>query len=100
MKIFLYFLHPLHPNPHFWPSQVVVLIGASASGVDIAREVSHVAKEVHLCSRGWTPEDIKSSDVEEGIFKHPMVTRAYSNGLVEFGDGAKVRTDIILHCTG
>ncbi|CAI5499283.1 unnamed protein product [Closterium sp. Naga37s-1] len=33
--------------------KVVVVVGAEASGQDIAREVAAVAREVHICARGW-----------------------------------------------
>lgn len=31
--------------------QSVVVVGLGASGIDIAREISHVAKEVHISAR-------------------------------------------------
>jgi len=31
--------------------QSVVVVGLGASGIDIAREISHVAKEVHIAAR-------------------------------------------------
>jgi hypothetical protein len=31
--------------------QSVVVVGLRASGIDIAREISHVAKEVHIAAR-------------------------------------------------
>ena len=31
--------------------QSVVIVGLGASGIDIAREISHVAKEVHFAAR-------------------------------------------------
>ncbi|XP_052169766.1 flavin-containing monooxygenase FMO GS-OX-like 2 isoform X6 [Oryza glaberrima] len=38
-------------TPEPFQDQIVVVVGLGASGVDIAREISNVAKEVHIASR-------------------------------------------------
>jgi aliphatic glucosinolate S-oxygenase len=43
----------------------VIIIGSSASGVDISRDVALVAKEVHIASRstsGTTPSKVPGYD--------------------------------------
>jgi len=53
--------------------QVVVLIGSSASAVDISRDIAGVAKEVHVAAR--SVEDEKSGDQSgyDNMWLHPMV---------------------------
>ncbi|CAI5962961.1 unnamed protein product [Closterium sp. NIES-65] len=107
-------------SPHPTPWQVVVVVGAEASGQDIAREVAAVAREVHICARGWRSSPAAAAAVagagagaatgaiETGYFEdlkgrvqqHPMIKQANADGTVEFEDGFTCHADVIMHCTG
>eukprot|EP01018_Ginkgo_biloba_P037373 Gb_30033 [translate_table: standard] len=94
-------------NTHFHfmflePSEVVIVIGNSASGQDISRELARVAKEVHLSARSTCPEVnmMKSATGYSKIWLHSMIDSAYEDGRVTFQDGASVFADTIIHCTG
>lgn len=88
-----------HPEP--FKDMVVVVVGAASSGDDIAREVAACAREVHLCAR-WTPATMPAGPMNRraNLWPHPLIVRAHESGGVEFGDGATVRADVIIHCTG
>ncbi|KAJ0448008.1 putative flavin monooxygenase, FAD/NAD(P)-binding domain superfamily [Helianthus annuus] len=79
--------------------KVVVVIGSGPSANDISREISTIAKEVHLSSRS---SDIKVSRLEghKNIWQHTKIKRVFDDGKVEFQDGDSVVADLILHCTG
>ncbi|XP_038982496.1 flavin-containing monooxygenase FMO GS-OX5-like isoform X1 [Phoenix dactylifera] len=79
--------------------QIVVIIGMGASACDISKEISKVAKEVHLASR--------STDIEAGkldghinIWQHSMVDSVHEDGKVDFVDGSSLIADAIIYCTG
>lgn len=52
--------------------QVVVVVGLGASGVDIAREISHVAKEVHIASR-HDEHRLGKIDIYRNVWMHTEV---------------------------
>lgn len=58
----------------------MVLIGASASAVDISRDLSRFAKEVHVVSRSedplGTPRKVPGYD---NMWIHPMVSDSFNN---------------------
>ncbi|KAG5538621.1 hypothetical protein RHGRI_019251 [Rhododendron griersonianum] len=60
----------------------VVIIGSGPSASDISIEIACVAKQVHLSSRS------------------PNIYHVYKDGTIEFQDGSRVYTDVIIHCTG
>lgn len=79
--------------------QVVVVIGAGPSALDIGQEIAKVAKEVHLSSR--SPEvEVSKLELFNNVWQHSKINYCYENGEVAFEDGACVAADIILHCTG
>ncbi|XP_039167718.1 flavin-containing monooxygenase FMO GS-OX-like 2 isoform X2 [Eucalyptus grandis] len=51
--------------PEPYKDKIVVIIGNGPSGIDIAKDILHVAKEVHLASRETTKLEIL-----EGLFQH------------------------------
>ena len=53
--------------------QVVVLIGSSASAVDISRDVAGVAKEVHVAARSVADETSGEQSGYYNMWLHPMV---------------------------
>eukprot|EP00250_Pteridium_aquilinum_P006132 c16108_g1_i2 orf=97-1701(-) len=89
-------------EPHPFVDQIVVVIGNSSSGSDIAREIAAVAKEVHLVGRTWDScvDMEKPVGSLQNLLLHPMVQSAHENGKLIFEDGASVAADVILYCTG
>ncbi|WOH12169.1 hypothetical protein DCAR_0831668 [Daucus carota subsp. sativus] len=85
------------PDPY--RNQVVIMIGSAASAVDISRDVSTVAKEVHIASRSYNNGASKLPG-HNNIWLHPMIESVREEGSVTFQDGSEVRASIILHCTG
>ncbi|KAF5207774.1 Flavin-containing monooxygenase fmo gs-ox-like [Thalictrum thalictroides] len=82
-------------------NKVVVLIGSSASAVDISREIARVAKEVHISSRSVTNKFLTTNHFHfDYLWLHSMVKSAHEDGSVVFEDGSSVTADFILHCTG
>ncbi|WOH10421.1 hypothetical protein DCAR_0729890 [Daucus carota subsp. sativus] len=88
--------------PEPFRDEVVVVVGNSFSGQDIAMELLQVAKEVHLSS--------KSLDICEGLSKviskhdslhlHPEIDSLHEDGRVVFVDGSCLTADTIIYCTG
>uniref|UniRef100_A0ACD5WIL9 Uncharacterized protein n=1 Tax=Avena sativa TaxID=4498 RepID=A0ACD5WIL9_AVESA len=86
------------PDP--FQGQVVVIIGYHPSGMDISRDIAGVAKEVHVAIRSEPPCEMQSTTAHANLWLHSMVERAEKDGSVVFQDGSRVKTDVILHCTG
>ncbi|CAK9148015.1 unnamed protein product [Ilex paraguariensis] len=88
--------------PEPFRNEVVIVIGNSMSGQDIAIELVDVAKEIHLSA--------KSLDISEGLSKviskydnlhlHPLVESLQEDGRVIFIDGSCITADTIIYCTG
>ncbi|XP_052169762.1 flavin-containing monooxygenase FMO GS-OX-like 2 isoform X2 [Oryza glaberrima] len=75
-------------TPEPFQDQIVVVVGLGASGVDIAREISNVAKEVHIASR-YTEDRLGKVDCIQ------------DDGQVRFSEGsASIAADTFLYCTG
>lgn len=55
--------------------QVVILIGSSASAVDISRDIAGVAKEVHVASRSVADETYMKQPGYDNMWHHSMVKR-------------------------
>ena len=53
--------------------QVVIVIGSSASGVDICRDIAKVAKEVHVSSRSTSLETYEKLPGYDNLWLHPTV---------------------------
>lgn len=86
--------------PEPFRNQVVVIIGSSASAVDISREIASVAKEVHIASWSTSIEEGENLPGYNNIWLRPMVESANEDGSISFPHGFKIFVDIILHCTG
>ncbi|KAI9115231.1 hypothetical protein K1719_013550 [Acacia pycnantha] len=87
------------PDP--FEGQVVVIIGLGPSGFDISKDISKVAKEVHIAVR-MNPmfmNLVKLQDFQN-IKHHSAIKCVYEDGLVAFEDGSSVYADAIIHCTG
>ncbi|XP_004298656.1 PREDICTED: flavin-containing monooxygenase FMO GS-OX-like 3-like [Fragaria vesca subsp. vesca] len=87
-------------TPEPYRDQVVILIGSSASAVDISRDMVGVAKEVHIASRSLPDETFEKMSGYDNMWLHSMVKSINEDGVAVFPDGSAVRADIILHCTG
>lgn len=87
-------------TPEPFQDQVVVLIGSSASAVDISRDVATVAKEVHIAARSVEEDKLGQMPGHENMWLHSMIDSVHEDGTVVFQDGIAVRVDFIIHCTG
>lgn len=57
--------------------QVIILIGSSASAVDICRDLAGVAKEVHLVSRSVADETYERLPGFDNMWLHSMVKSTF-----------------------
>ncbi|XP_044487618.1 flavin-containing monooxygenase FMO GS-OX-like 4 isoform X2 [Mangifera indica] len=87
-------------TPEPFRDQVIVLIGSSASAVDICRDIAGVAKEVHVASRSVADETYEKQPGYDNMWRHSMIESAHEDGTVVFRNGNMVLADVILHCTG
>ncbi|CAM9225821.1 unnamed protein product [Phaeothamnion confervicola] len=84
--------------PEPFRGQRVLCIGARASGTDLAREISEVAKEVRVCDTSVT--ETTRGGAGHNIWRHPAIT-AFSGGTaVSFADGSAADVDAVVLCTG
>ncbi|KAJ4754209.1 Flavin-containing monooxygenase [Rhynchospora pubera] len=86
--------------PEPFVNQAVIVIGSSASAVDISRDVARLAKEVHIASRSVTGRVPAKVPSYENMWFHSTIERADRDGSVVFHDGSLVYADVIIHCTG
>ncbi|CAL9246476.1 unnamed protein product, partial [Arabidopsis halleri] len=86
--------------PDQFKDQVVIVIGSSASGVDICRDIAKVAKEVHVSSRSTSPETYEKLPGYDNLWLHSTIEIAREDGSVVFENGKTVFADTIMHCTG
>ncbi|KAL0913059.1 hypothetical protein M5K25_016490 [Dendrobium thyrsiflorum] len=86
------------PQPFL--GQVVVVIGGSASAVDISRDIAGFAKEVHVASRSYCVENPMKQPGYDNLWLHSMIESTNSDGTVVFQDGSSAHVDVIMHCTG
>ncbi|TVU31760.1 hypothetical protein EJB05_23460, partial [Eragrostis curvula] len=87
-------------EPEPFLDQVVIIIGASASAVDISRDVASVAKEVHVADRSAPASTCEKQPGYDNLWLHSMIDRAQQDGSVVFRDGSSIKADVIMHCTG
>ncbi|KAF8020448.1 hypothetical protein BT93_G0996 [Corymbia citriodora subsp. variegata] len=81
--------------PEPYKDKIVVIIGNGPSGIDIAKDVLHAAKEVHLASRETTTFKIHGR-----LFQHSPIDHAEEDGKIVFQDGSSIYADAIIHCSG
>ncbi|XP_040384866.1 flavin-containing monooxygenase FMO GS-OX-like 8 [Oryza brachyantha] len=91
--------------PDSFHGEVVVIVGCSISGKDIALELRRVAKEVHLSAK--SPEEAMASPAmskmlarHDNLHLRPQITRLCEDGTVVFADGSRVVADAVVYCTG
>ncbi|OAY78671.1 Flavin-containing monooxygenase FMO GS-OX-like 4, partial [Ananas comosus] len=86
--------------PEPFVDQVVVIIGSSASAVDISRDIARFAKEVHIASRSAATGTPMKQPGYDTMWLHSMIKSTHKDGTVVFEDGSSVKVDVIMHCTG
>eukprot|EP00200_Dunaliella_tertiolecta_P007682 CAMPEP_0202382138 /NCGR_PEP_ID=MMETSP1127-20130417/41302_1 /ASSEMBLY_ACC=CAM_ASM_000462 /TAXON_ID=3047 /ORGANISM="Dunaliella tertiolecta, Strain CCMP1320" /LENGTH=615 /DNA_ID=CAMNT_0048981271 /DNA_START=66 /DNA_END=1913 /DNA_ORIENTATION=+ len=88
-------------SPDQFKGQVVLVVGNSNSGDDVSKEVSAVAKTVHLCARAYTATSPSPPDSKfPNIVRRPMVSAFTKDGRALFPDGLEEHVDAIIYCTG
>lgn len=86
-------------TPEPFRDQSVVVVGLGASGIDIAREISHVAKEVHISAR-YSEDRLGKIELYHNAWMHSEIECIQDDGQVRFAEGSSVAADTILYCTG
>ncbi|GAA0175438.1 oxygenase [Lithospermum erythrorhizon] len=87
-------------SPEAFQGQVVVLIGSANSADDISREISNVAKEVHIASRSVDNGFVQKISSHDNLWLRSMIKSVHDDGAVTFEDGGTIYADVILYCTG
>ena len=95
--------HQLHSHsyrhPEAYRDQRVVLLGARASGVDIAFELGKHARHVHLCARGV--QQAQSFFGRKNVSLSPPIEALETASTVVLSDGSRIEdVDALLYCTG
>ncbi|CAL4940547.1 unnamed protein product [Urochloa decumbens] len=85
------------PEPFL--DQCVVVVGLGASGIDMAVEISHVAKEVHIAAR-YSEDRLGKIELYQNVWMHVEIDCIEDDGQVRFADGSALAADTILYCTG
>ncbi|KAF8728067.1 hypothetical protein HU200_018644 [Digitaria exilis] len=86
-------------TPEPFQNQIVVTVGMGASGIDIALDISHVAKEVHIASR-YSEDRLGKFNLYQNVWIHKEIECIQDDGKVRFAEGSAVPADVILYCTG
>lgn len=105
-----------YKSPNEFSNQTVVVVGARSSGTDIARELSQVASQVHVCDKKCPSGDDDESVTESlerisdgfgwriketNLVWRPKLQRIGQNdSLVYFEDGSQMTADAIIFATG
>ncbi|XP_077982382.1 uncharacterized protein LOC144437333 [Glandiceps talaboti] len=88
-----------HSHDYRYPQQyqdkVIVMLGAGASGQDIAIDVAKEAKQVILSSR----KEPLQSPLPDNVTQMCNIDRLTSNEVI-FVNGDRVQTDVLMFCTG
>ncbi|CAH1116805.1 unnamed protein product [Phaedon cochleariae] len=85
-------------NPNPYKNKIVLIVGAGASGIDIAAKVFPVAKKVIQCQRTSTSSEFKLNMVD-GVIIKPEIDEIFEKS-VKFIDGSEEEIDDIILCTG
>ncbi|KAG2277332.1 hypothetical protein Bca52824_059887 [Brassica carinata] len=75
--------------PEPFKDQVVVLIGNSASAVDISRDIAGHAKEVHVAGRSNPADTFIKQPGYSNLWMHSMIERVNKDGSVVFKTGKR-----------
>jgi hypothetical protein len=86
------------PDAQYADKRIIVL-GASASGEDISRELASVARDVYLCQRGM-PHATEDGHTPR-LWQHGSITELRKDGSVLFDNGETLQdVDVIMYATG
>lgn len=86
-----------YDGPEPFRGKNVLVVGTKSSGTDLAREISSLARIVHVSDRGLSLGSLQY----ENLFHRPGLVRiAPDSGEVEFTDGTTAQVDHIVWCTG
>lgn len=77
----------------------VALWGTAASGADISREISSVAKEVHWCGNAFANQR-PGTRLPSNVLAYPTPIRFENDGTLSFPDGTNIEIDVFMFCTG
>ncbi|KAF0927804.1 hypothetical protein E2562_036224 [Oryza meyeriana var. granulata] len=84
--------------------EVVVIVGCSVSGAELALELRRVAKEVHLSAKstGGVMASAMSKMLARyaNLHLHPQIEHLCDDGRAVFVDGSCVVADTVIYCTG
>jgi hypothetical protein len=100
-------------NPEPFRNKVVVIVGASSSGAEIAREIARCAAETHVCDPACPSNEQVEGFAKRGqrfyqklgstnvLAWRPRLKRLRENSKwVEFEEGPPLQADHVLFCTG
>lgn len=85
-------------RPESFQGKRIVVLGASASGDDISRELAPVSAVVHVSERG-RGEPVEDAHTPK-LWRQAPLRELKGSGEVEFDDGTVTRADTILYATG
>ena len=86
----------LYRSADEYTNKKVLVLGGSASGRDIAVEISQCAKEVFLCHRG----EFGMCELPSNVKEHPPIKKIADNGAIVLNDATQCSVDAIVFCTG
>jgi thioredoxin reductase len=87
-----------HPEP--FRGQTIALLGASASGVDIQRELADVANKIYFCAEAFN-ELAAEKRTSGNVSRCPLVESFGADGRLTFVDGSTSEPiDTFMYCTG
>ena len=85
-------------SPEEWAGKRVVVVGAKASGTDIARELLAAGADVSVADRACEASQVLT---EPPLEWHPPIRRLLQSGGVVFEDGVTAdAVDVVINCTG
>lgn len=83
-------------NPAMFEGQVVIVVGASFSGEELARAVAAVGSHVYHSARSF-----EKSTPHGNITRVPMLTELAQDSTATFQDGTRIHNiDAVIYCTG
>jgi len=92
-----------YDEPSVFANKTVMCIGASASGADIAREVSMAAKKVYLSDSNFPKENEGVPETKHNVTWLPRTQRVEGGNKICFADDCTETAedvDVIIVCTG
>ncbi|KAH7303847.1 hypothetical protein B0I35DRAFT_455032 [Stachybotrys elegans] len=87
-------------KPEVWTNKKVVVVGNSASGIDVSRELIQAAQQpIYQSRRSKGRWDGDSPPA--GMVWKPIITEFLSSGRILFSDGSYLdEVDAVIYCTG